>query len=271
LVLASAVLHAAWNAIIKAAPHSSDAMAAMVMIAGVPCGLSLLVSGPPPLAATPWLALAVTGNVTAALLMGHAYNTGDLAVVYPLMRGLTPLLITFMTAAVFGERPTPTGIGGIMLVSVGIVLLAWEAARRSPATSGRSLLLTAAAAAVTALYIVLDAAGARLSQNAFAYAGAAGLGNALVVGVLERVRGTSPFMLVRKAGAGVIAPALLSFVAYFLFIFALTEAPAASVATLRETSVVFAVLIAAFLLGERVSSQRWVAIMLVFFGASLLR
>ena len=124
---------------------------------------------------------------------------------------------------------------------------------------------------MTALYIVLDTVGARLSQNAFAYAGAAGLFNGVAIAVLERARGASPLVLVRRYGRWVIAPALLSFVAYFLFIYALTEAPAAPAATLRETSVVFAVLIGAFVLRERVTLQRWLAIVLVVIGGALLR
>jgi drug/metabolite transporter (DMT)-like permease len=269
-MLASACLHATWNAWVKsrAAPH--EALAAVVIACGVPQGVLLVIYGLPPLPAWPWIAVTVVLGTGALLLLGSAYREGDFAVAYPLIRGLIPLVLVLAAVPLFAERPTVHGAAGIVCVSAGLVLIAWESARRTRTMTLKGLAFAAVAAAVTAASVVSDAKGARVSGNPFSYAATISVLNAIVMAAIWSRRKSVAAMLTahRAVAAG---GAMIATVSYILFIWSLMQAPVAIVAALRETSMLFAVVIAAFVLRERIGLWRLAAVALMFAGILLIR
>lgn len=270
-MLASASLHACWNAWVKSSPAPHQALAAVVIACGVPQGVLLMLYGFPPQAAWPWIAVTVVLGTGALLLLGSAYREGDFAVAYPLIRGLIPLVLAVAAVPLFAERPTTYGAAGIVCVSAGLVLIAWESARRTRTMTLKGLAFAALAAGVTAASVVSDAKGARVSGNPFSYAATISVLNAIVMAAIWSVRTSSLPAMLTAHGAVAAGGAMIATVSYILFIWSLMQAPVAMVAALRETSMLFAVLIAAFALRERIGGWRLVAIGLMFAGILLIR
>ncbi|WP_374445267.1 EamA family transporter [Stella sp.] len=267
--LLSALLHAAWNAAVKAAPDPQAAMAAQVVASGILSVPALLVLPLPSPEALPWLAASTSFNLLAMLAMVRGYNAGGgFGLVYPLTRATSPLLVTLLATALFGERLGPVGLAGVVLVSAGVAMFAVGDARRH-----RAALLSALAAGIfSAAYAVCDAQGARLSPSTLGYGFAMSAVNAVMFGTVHRLRGGVPLigalrrhLLLASLGS---TGAILS---YLLILWVWSQAPVALGAALRDTSVVFAALIAAVVLKERVTARRAAAIGLVACGAAALR
>ena len=156
-------------------------------------------------------------------------------------------------------------------VSAGLVLIGWESARRSRTISMRGLGFVLAAALITAASVMMDAKGARLSQNPVGYAATIAVLNAVAMAALQASRGHNVTrMLVREWPVTVYAAAISS-VSYQLFIWSLQQAPVALVGAMRETSMLFALFIAFFVLRERFGGWRWVAVALMLVGMLLMR
>ena len=243
-------------------------MAAQVVGSGL-LSIPLLTLVPlPSAAALPWLCGSATLNlvVLLALLRGYAHG-GGFGFVYPLARATSPLLVLFLASFLQGEAVGPFGIAGIALVSGGIALFAFGEGRHRPKALAYALIAGAASAA----YAVCDANGARHSASIMGYGLTASIVNACVFGTLHVVRNPVPLVQalrshLRVATMGTSA-ALLS---YILILWVWTQAPIAIGAALRDTSVVFAALIAAWL-GEGLNPRRAGAIALAAAGACLIR
>jgi multidrug transporter EmrE-like cation transporter len=270
-VLLSAALHPSWNAWVKAGADPTNALAAIVIGAGAPGLATLAITGLPALAAWPWLTGAVAANIVALVLSGRAYAEGHFAVAYPMVRGLVPLVLALAAVPLFGERLGPVRLLGVVAVSAGIAVLAWEAARRSKTMSAAGLGFAALAAILTATYVLFDAKAARASDNPVAYAAALTVANAAVMAALHRLRGRDVIRLIADHWPIATIGPIASFTSYALFIWALTQAPVALVAALRETSGPMAVLIGVLVLHERAGAWRWGAVALVAAGAALIR
>src|SRR5262245_54929835 len=130
-MLASALLHATWNAWAKSRPDPSGAFTTVVIGAAWPSLVLSAFAGLPAPEAWPWIAITVIASVPAQLLLGSAYREGDFAVAYPIMRGLNPLAVALAAVPVFGEPLRPANGLGVACISVGIALVGWEALRRS--------------------------------------------------------------------------------------------------------------------------------------------
>lgn len=270
-MLASAFLHAAWNAWVKSRRDSNAAVAALVIGAGFPNLLVLAWFGWPAAPAWPWIACTVTLSLGSLTLLASAYREGDFAVAFPMIRGLIPVVLVLAAVPLFGETPGIAGALGVLCVSGGLVLIGWEAARRSRTITKRGLGFVALAAAITAASVMMDAKGARLSQNPFGYAATIAVLNALAMAALQTWRGRSvPRMLIDHWPVTLFA-AGLSTVSYQLFIWSLQQAPVALVGAMRETSMLFALMIAFFLLRERFGLWRWVAVGVMLAGIMLMR
>ena len=270
-MLASAALHASWNAWVKSSPASHEALAAVVIASGIPQGLLLIVSGFPAPPAWPWVLLTVSVSIGALLLLGSAYREGDFAVAYPLIRGLIPVVLALAAVPLFDERPTVMGSLGVVCVSGGLALIAWESARRTRTMTLRGLGFAALAAGITAVSVLTDTKGARVAGDPISYAATISVLNAVVMAGVYRLRGHHVSSLLARHWQVAVGGALMATVSYVLFIWSLMQAPVAMVSAVRETSMLFAVAIAAFVLQERIGPWRRAAVALMFAGLLLLR
>jgi drug/metabolite transporter (DMT)-like permease len=269
-VLLAALLHAAWNAMIKGGGDVLLDTAGIVfgaMLIGLPF---LFVVPPPQPAAWPYIAASVTVHLAYYWLMVSAYRAGDLTLVYPLMRGVAPLITAVAGIAVLGELPPAVAWAGMLLISAGVFALSYRALGHAPSRAAIGYAL--ANAAVIALYTLIDGRGARVSGNAWSYI--------VWLFVLDGI----PFSLwmlatrreafvdnLRTRSTRALAGGGLSAAAYAISVWAMTKAPVALVASLRETSVLFATLIGARLLNERLSPRRWAGVAAVVAGVLALK
>lgn len=269
-MLASALLHASWNAFVKSRPDPAGALRALVIGASWPSALLLALAGPPRAAAWLWIAITIALSVPGQILLGRAYREGDFAVAYPMLRGLNPLLVALAGAPVFGERLPLANLLGVLCVAAGIALLGWEAARRSRTITLRGLGFAGLAAAVGASSVITDSHGARLADAPLSYGSACVLANGLAMAAVAVRREPLPALLARHWPTALLVP-LASTASYVLAVWSLSRAPVALVVSLRETSMLFAVAIAALFLRERIGALRWLSVGIVFLGVLLIR
>ncbi len=254
LALTAALFHAGWNRVLKAAP---DRLAAMA-VASVLTALLLLpfTIAEPPRGVLPLILLSGLAQALYALALSAAYARGELALTYPVARGVSPLLITLGGALLLAEVPSPRALLGALLLALALALLAHDGRRRD---RGEAVLLALLTGVSIAAYSVVDARAVR-QVFAPAYLGAAIVVQALVLNGVARV-GRARFRAAARPG---LAIALGSTLAYLLVLFAFRLAPAGLVSTVRETSVPIAVLLS----GER-SRRVWAALALGAFGVVL--
>jgi drug/metabolite transporter (DMT)-like permease len=212
----------------------------------------------------------VTISIGALTLLGAAYREGDFAVAYPLIRGLIPVVLVIAAAPLFNEQPSLSDATGVVCVSAGLVAIGWESARRTRTMTLKGLGFAALAAGVTAASVLSDATGARVAQNPFAYAATISVLIALGMAAVQARNRNVPALLLRHWPVATFG-ALLSMVSYVMFIWSLMRAPVAMVAAVRETSMLFALAIAALILRERIGPWRWGAVALMFTGVVLIR
>ncbi|MBM4382510.1 MAG: hypothetical protein FJ091_03980 [Deltaproteobacteria bacterium] len=269
-MLASALLHASWNAWVKARPDPYGALVVLGVAAAWPNVLLLAWAGLPDHAAWGWVALTVALSVPAQALLGRAYHEGDFAVAYPIVRGMNPLVIALAAIPLFGEQLAPLGFAGVAGISFGIALLGWEAARRSRTISARGVAFAALSALVTAGAALTDTLGARAANAPFSYGPLIAIGNAVAMAAYQSHRIHVGRTIAAHWQLALFGP-LLSTASYQLAMWSIVRAPAGLVISLRETSMLFAVAIGALFLSERVGAWRWVAVCVVFAGVIAIR
>ncbi|MCO5130638.1 MAG: EamA family transporter [Xanthobacteraceae bacterium] len=267
LVLFGALLHASWNAMVKS---GGDKLTETGLIAGGGAVVSLAALPFVPLPATacvPWMVVSIAIHQLYYALVAAAYHEGDMGHAYPLMRGAAPLLVALASAPLIGETLSLHGWLGVMLICGGILLLALH---RHAAP--RATWLALANAVVIAVYTLIDGTGARLSGNAASYVLWLTFLEAfpLLTWLWLRDRAGLRRQLRRRGAIGLIGGAC-AVGSYGVALWAMTQAPVAAVAALRETSVLFAVVIAMAVLRERGGVRRLIAGALVVAGAAVLR
>jgi drug/metabolite transporter (DMT)-like permease len=270
-VLFAAMLHAAWNAIVKSSPDKHLDTVLVTVGAATVSVISLFFLPLPAPQSWGYLAASALIHVAYFALVAAAYRTGDLSYVYPIMRGSAPLLTGVVAGLMLAEPLGAGGWGGILLISAGILLLATNQWRQGKFDLPQTL-FALGNAVVICVYTMVDGIGTRLSGNAFSYVGWMLAFNAiLLVGVAALRR---PEALVAHARARWhlgIAGGVFTWGSYAIALWAMTQAPLAMVAALRETSVIFGTVLAALVLKERFGPIRYAAAFLVFAGAVALR
>lgn len=270
-VLGAALLHAGWNAFLKSGEDKQlDAIGIAVGSGAVALVVTPFV-GLPGSASWPWLAASAIVHIAYFRLLAGAYRWGDLSFTYPIMRGGGPLIVTVAGVALFGEVLPWVETFGVLLISAGILAFATHRAP-DPVALRKSLAFALANACVIAAYTLIDAKGARVSGAPVAYALWFFVANGLVmlgIGCLQRGL-DAPRHLLRRwrlsfvGGAGAV-------LAYGTALWAMTQAPVALVAVLRETSVVFAAALGAMFLREPFTARRVGATLVVLAGLFALR
>ncbi|WP_421362248.1 EamA family transporter [Agrobacterium rosae] len=269
LVLLGAVLHASWNALVKSG--TDKALDATLVAAGAAaCCIPFLPFLPlPGTVALPFLIVSAILQFAYFRLVAAAYTVGDIGLVYPIMRGVAPLIVAASSNLFLGEALSPAAIGGIAVISAGILTLAFEARH-----GGRhAILLALANAVVIAGYTFVDGVGARLSTSAISYTlWMSLLPPLLLFSWALYQRGWAPVSThVRRHWWRGLAGGAGSILSYGLALWAMTKAPVAVVAALRETSILFAIIISVFILKEKASIWRYIAGAIIALGVLIMR
>ncbi len=253
-VLFAALLHAGWNALVKSSSDKQLDTALIHLIGSLLALPVVLIIGLPPLDAWPYLAASLLIHVAYYFALSGAYRHGDLGLTYPLMRGTAPLLVALSATLFLGEQMSAMAWAGLLGISCGVLALGLN---RQALAAPKALAFALSNAVIIALYTVVDALGVRATGQPAQY-----------VALLFLLDGW-PFALLIWWQRGAAFPryagqrwllatfgAAASLLSYGIALWAMTRAPMAMVAALRETSVLFAVLLGGWFLKESFSARR---------------
>lgn len=271
-VLAAAACHAGWNAVIKGGGDPLMTTAIVTIAAGL-VGLPLWPwFGLPNAAAWPWVVASIVVHLFYFASLIEAYRHGDLSQVYPIARGGAPLMTAAVSTAVIGEQLSPLAWGGLLLLVAGVVLLSLRGGDALAKFNWRGIGYALATAVTICAYTIVDGIGARASGNPASYTLAifAGGSVAMAAYVLVR-RGVASFSASGAQWRIGLFGGALQVTSYGIAIWAMTVAPIAIVAALRETSVLFGALIAVVILKEPLHAIRVVAAALIVAGLVAMR
>jgi drug/metabolite transporter (DMT)-like permease len=271
-VLAAAFMHAGWNALIKVRldPFLSISVMSIAMAAislaclafvAVPAGWTWV-----------WIGLSVALHTGYKLFLVGAYRIGDLGQVYPLARGTAPLLTALGGAVLVGEViSVPTALA-IAALCLGILLMALRGAGTSAKPDRATVFYALGTSGFIALYTLVDGVGGRSAPGAASYTAWLFVFDGLAMGlVCLMVRGRPAIVAMVPAWRSGLATGGLSLGAYGIIIWAMTQAPIAAVAALRESSILFALLLSTLMLRERLTPWRITAAVLILAGVAGLR
>jgi drug/metabolite transporter (DMT)-like permease len=270
LVLLSALLHASWNALTKA---GGDPLVSITIISatGGLCGIPLLLVSPFPDAETwRWLLVSACIHYLYQLSLVRIYRLGDLSQVYPIARGLAPVGVATLAAIGAGERLESGQLVGLACASVAIVSLGTS---RSPGTSRRHAVGAALfTAALIGSYTYTDGRGVRSVESPEHFIGwsfvLASVPLVITTIHIRRAAGLGPW---RRLGAAAIGGGLMATGGYAIALWAMSRAPMAAIAALRESSVLFAAIIGTALLGEAFGVRRVASALLLVVGLFLVQ
>ncbi len=270
VVILAALLHAGWNALVKGGADKGVAMAAVVLGQGLFGALALPFATLPDVAAWPYLMGSLVLHLGYQLFLIQSYRFGDLTQVYPVARGVAPLLVAGASALLLGVTFSGLELLAMAMISIGIASVSLVR-RGDGVLQGKAMALALLTGCFIAAYSVTDGQGARIAGTALGYFGVLSALDALVFASVARF--TRPGLIGRalRQPRSLLLGGGASFTAYALVVWAFTQAPIALITALRETSIVFALLIGVFVLGERLSLVKVVATAVTLSGAILLR
>ena len=270
-VLLAAAMHAGWNAVVKGGGDPFTTVTHVTLFSGA-AGLVWL-----PLLEAPkpnvwiWLLASAAIHTVYRLMMIGAYRSGDMAQVYPIMRGTPPLVTAIATALLIGEVIGPAGFAAVTALSLGVVAMSLKGGQLGR-FNRRAVGFALASALSTVGYTLADGIGARTHGAAFGYVCWMTVGNSVAMQVTAlAMRGPSIYASLPGNWKLAAGGGLMSLMSYAIAIWAMTQAPIALVAALRESSVLFGALIATLILKEPLTGWRIAASALVVAGVVLLR
>ncbi|WP_321921602.1 DMT family transporter [Paraburkholderia guartelaensis] len=271
IVLFAALLHASWNAMLHGNRDRFFSMTWMSIAIGLVATFVVLSMPSPASASWPYIVASGLVHVFYNVSLVRSYRRNDLALAYPIARGSSPLLVTLGAALFAHEAIGPLHGLGIVMISGGIVAIALQG--RQVSRAGALAALTTGA--TIALYTVIDGIGVRLSDGQpLSYTAWMFLSYWAMPVLFVARRGSAALWTPVRAEplsiASSVAGGLVSIGAYGIVIWALQSGAMGAVSALRETSVVFAVLIGRMFLRETVSGTRWLACVVVAAGAVCL-
>jgi len=271
-VLFAAACHAGWNASIKRGLDPLAATVAISLGAALVALILVPVVGLPAPAAWPYVMASIGIHLAYFAGLIESYRAGDMGQVYPIARGAAPLMTAAATTVLVGERLNLAGWLGVALLATGVLLLSLRGGRDLARLNRRAVGFALFTAVTICAYSVVDGVGARLAGSANAYTAAGFLCIGPVMALYALIR-NGPTVLgeMRQLWLTGLAGGALQLGSYGIAIWAMTVAPIAMVAALRETSVLFGALIAVVVLKEPLRKGRVVAALLIVAGLALIR
>ncbi len=271
LVLTAAVLHAVWNAMIKSGGTPEITIASYHVVGTLICIVLAAFLPFPDRAAWPILIGSMAVHNLYYFVLARAYRSGDLSQVYPLFRGVAPVLVAFGAAIVAHEYLTLGTIAGIIFISLGLVSLAFRTATFGEMPRAAIGWATATGVLI-ATYTVLDGLGVRATSNKLSYIVWLFILELVPIGTIMLVTQRAEwFNYIRSNPWKVIFGGIASSAGYGLVIYAMSLGAMAVVSSLRETSVIFAAIIGALFLREPFGAARIQAAILVAVGIVMMR
>lgn len=271
-VLFAAACHAGWNALIKVGLDPLSTTTLISVGSGIVALAFAPLVGMPASAAWPWLLASVVIHLVYFASLIESYRTGDLGQVYPIARGSAPLMTAAATTIFIGETLGAIGWTGIVALVAGVLLLSARGGRELAEIDRRAIGFALFTALTICAYSVVDGIGARLSENPNAYSVWLFMGIAVVIVPYALYRdGRDVISAMRRFWLRGFAGGALQVLSYGIAIWAMTAAPIAIVATLRETSVLFGAAIAVIVLKEPLRPVRVGAACLIVCGLILIR
>ena len=271
-VLFAAACHAGWNALIKVGLDPLSTTTLISVGSGIVALAFAPLVGMPASAAWPWLLASVVIHLVYFASLIESYRTGDLGQVYPIARGSAPLMTAAVTSIFVGEKLSALGWTGIVALVAGVLLLSARGGRHLAEIDRRAIGFALFTALTICAYSVVDGIGARLSANPNGYSVWLFIGIAVVMVPYALYRdGRDVIPAMQRFWLRGFAGGALQVLSYGIAIWAMTAAPIAIVATLRETSVLFGAAIAVVILKEPLRAVRIMAACLIVCGLVLIR
>jgi drug/metabolite transporter (DMT)-like permease len=270
-VIGAALLHAAWNAMVKGARDKQLNMVAVV-IGHLPLALiALLFSPAPNMASLPYLITGIALHFGYQLVLLRAYHNGDLTQIYPIARGSAPMIVAVVSVVFLGVSLQTLEIMAVATIGLGILSIALV--RSSDGMHNpQGVKLALITGCFIAAYSLVDGMGARAAGTAMGFYGWLAVSNALLMIAFIAYRAPHQFRALVISGKRVfLIGGSASFVAYGIVIWAFTQAPIALVTALRETSIIFALLIGVFVLREKIDLAKLASTAITLIGVALLR
>jgi len=268
-VLAAAAMHAGWNAVIKIRLDRFASISLMTLATAV-VSLPVLPFVAFPSAETwSWIGASLVFHTGYKYFLTRAYDSGDLAQAYPLARGSAPLLTTIGAIVLFREMPE--AVGGIVLLSAGTFLMSLRGGSIDGLRS-RAVFYALVTSLFITGYTLTDGMGARSADTALSYAAWLYIGDGIWSSIFcILLRGPGIVRVVLPEWKSALGAGFLSAAAYAIAMWAMTKAPIAVVAALRETSILFAMMLSVLMIGETLTRWRVAAALLIVGGVAALR
>lgn len=271
-VLAAAAMHAGWNAFLKLRIEPFLAMALVTAGAGVAAIPGLIAFGFPKSDSWPWLAASAFFHLGYNLALAEAYRRADMSQIYPIARGGAPLLTAMIGVGYAGEAMSGLQTVGIALLGLGVMQISVLGRRKGARFDPAALGFAALTAVMISGYTLVDGFGARAAADPHAYSSALFVIDGFPLLILARLlRGAPAFAAMRPHAVHGFFGGTLSLGSYWIAIWAMTVAPIPLVAAIRESSVLFAALIAVVILKEPLQTSRVVAAALIVAALALMR
>ena len=271
VVLLAAFLHAFWNFQVRGSGDKALGIGA-IMIGHLPLAiLGLMVAGLPPISSWPFLLTSAIFHLGYQIFLMNAYQHGELTQIYPIARGVAPLLIALVSIFVIKSDFSVQQVVGILIVSGGIILhgIFQFHRTRTPMTGMVLALITGC---FIAGYSLVDGYGTRHAGSALSFYGMVTVINGAVFMIYLRL--FNPGVLSRISTDGrkiLLIGGNFSYIAYVLVLWACLSAPIAVVSALRETSVIFALLLGTILLKEKLTVMKILVTIIILTGVITLR
>jgi drug/metabolite transporter (DMT)-like permease len=268
LALGAAFLHALWNLLIARARDPEAATALAVVVGAVLFAPVAILTWRFEAAALPFALASAALELAYLVLLGAAYRRAELSLVYPIARGLAPVLVLAISVAVLAQGTSVAQAAGVALVGSGVLLVRGVSRERRAESPVRDVVLAASIAGCIAGYTLIDQQGLRhASPPAYLEAVLAPPGVVYLVGLM-RLKGRASVLGELRVSTALAALAM--FAAFALALTALSFAPAPAVSAVRESSVVIATILAALILREGVGRGRLAGSVLVVLGVACL-
>ena len=271
LVILAAVLHAAWNGMVK--NHKDKVVSVAAIVFGhVPIAIIVMIFLPlPALESVPYIILSAIIHQGYQYSLISAYNVGDLTKVYPIARGTGPIIATVISIIFLGLLITNFQILSIFLICLGIIIIGLFS--KSVKKNNKLIIYSLSTGFFIGLYSLADGYGARVSLSPLSFLGWSFVLNAMIFPFVLKYMGHSNIFrnVMKKAKIIFWLGGTISYIVYGIVVWSFTKAPIPLVAALRESSIIFSILIGYFFLKEQINFVKIISITIIFLGVILLK